>query len=108
MQAKPGNAIEDIFSEIPTTYDLLNRVLTLGLDSHWRKRAARIGSAHGGDTWADMCSGTGRMTASLRQVAPAGTRMTFSGVGAPADGARATFKVPACAGTTMMSDNDGP
>ena len=73
MQRRTGNSIRDLFSEIPTTYDLLNRILTLGLDSSWRKRAAHIAAERGGDAWADMCSGTGRMTERLRQVVPAGT-----------------------------------
>jgi demethylmenaquinone methyltransferase/2-methoxy-6-polyprenyl-1,4-benzoquinol methylase len=73
MQGRSGNSIKDLFSEIPTTYDLLNRILSLGLDSSWRRCAASIGASHGGHAWADMCSGTGRMTACLKQVAPAGT-----------------------------------
>ena len=73
MQGRTANSIKELFSEIPTTYDLLNRVLTLGFDSSWRRHAASIAARHGGDTWADMCSGTGRMTACLRQAAGAGT-----------------------------------
>jgi ubiquinone/menaquinone biosynthesis C-methylase UbiE len=35
-----------IFDEVAPTYERVNRVLTLGLDGRWRKKAARIAAIH--------------------------------------------------------------
>jgi demethylmenaquinone methyltransferase/2-methoxy-6-polyprenyl-1,4-benzoquinol methylase len=69
---------------VPATYELVNHVLTLGLDIVWRKRAARVAAtgdggrrrpptAASGARWADVCTGTGEMSALLRRFAPEGT-----------------------------------
>jgi demethylmenaquinone methyltransferase/2-methoxy-6-polyprenyl-1,4-benzoquinol methylase len=34
--------VQKIYSEVAETYELVNHILTLGLDIHWRKKAARI------------------------------------------------------------------
>ena len=67
--------VQDIFSEVPTTYELVNHILTLGLDSLWRRRAAKIASRAGGGNWVDMCTGTGEMALYLSRLAPGGTRI---------------------------------
>lgn len=56
-----------------STYELVNHILTFGLDVLWRRRAARIAAALGGSQWADMCTGTGEMAAYLSRLAPSGT-----------------------------------
>lgn len=66
-------AVQRMFSQVPATYELVNHVLTLGLDIVWRRRAARIAAATGGDQWADMCTGTGEMAVCLSRLAPQGT-----------------------------------
>ena len=65
--------IQRVFSQVPGTYELVNHVLTFGLDTRWRKRAARIASIGDGDQWADMCTGTGEMAIQLSRLAPNGT-----------------------------------
>ncbi|MCX6576852.1 MAG: class I SAM-dependent methyltransferase [Candidatus Aminicenantes bacterium] len=37
--------LQKIFDEVAPTYELVNRVLTLGLDGRWRKKAARAAAA---------------------------------------------------------------
>jgi demethylmenaquinone methyltransferase/2-methoxy-6-polyprenyl-1,4-benzoquinol methylase len=74
MKSTTTKSVQDIFSsQLSTTYDLVNHVLTFGLDSLWRRRAARIAAAAGGTQWADMCTGTGEMAVCLSRLAPPGT-----------------------------------
>jgi len=75
MPPKSNEFLQNVFSEVPETYELVNRVLTLGLDARWRKRAARIGAKASSGQWADMCTGTGETAAYLNELAPDGTRV---------------------------------
>lgn len=67
--------VKRVFSEVPETYERVNHVLTLGLDTVWRWRAAKIAAAAGAGRWVDMCTGTGEMAAYLSRLAPGGTRI---------------------------------
>ena len=67
--------VQDIFSEVPETYELVNHILTLGLDTVWRRRAAKIASKARAGNWVDMCTGTGEMGLYLNRLAPVGTRI---------------------------------
>jgi len=69
MSQNTDNIIQDIFSRIPKTYDLINRILTLGLDVFWRQSAAKIASQDGSEKWLDVCSGTGDMAGALARMA---------------------------------------
>ncbi len=51
------------------TYELVNHVLTFGLDILWRRKAAREASQKGGSYWLDVCSGTGEMALNLSRLA---------------------------------------
>ncbi|UCF14342.1 MAG: class I SAM-dependent methyltransferase, partial [Phycisphaerales bacterium] len=68
-----ARSVKKIFAEVPATYELVNHVLTLGLDVLWRRRAARIAARIGPGSWADMCTGTGEMAVCLSRLAPNGT-----------------------------------
>jgi demethylmenaquinone methyltransferase/2-methoxy-6-polyprenyl-1,4-benzoquinol methylase len=65
--------LQSIFSEIHGRYELVNHVLSLGLDNRWRRLAAATASAGGGMRWIDLCCGTGEMTVCLKALAPADT-----------------------------------
>lgn len=65
--------VRKIFEEVPKTYELINHVLTLGMDVAWRKKAVRIAAEGGGAMWMDICSGTGETAAYLRRIAPKDT-----------------------------------
>jgi demethylmenaquinone methyltransferase/2-methoxy-6-polyprenyl-1,4-benzoquinol methylase len=65
-----------MFSEqVSPTYELVNHMLTLGLDRVWRKRAARLAAKEGGRQWVDLCTGTGEMAAYLARRAPEKTKV---------------------------------
>lgn len=64
-----------MFAEVPATYELVNHVLTFGLDILWRRKAARMAAKAGGTQWVDMCTGTGEMAMYLSRLAPEGTKI---------------------------------
>ncbi len=68
-----GKWLRDVFEEISRSYDLINHVLTWGLDILWRREAARIAAEEGGTRWLDMCAGTGKMARRLLSLAGRGT-----------------------------------
>lgn len=67
--------IEKIFDEVAPTYELVNHVLTFGLDRRWRNKAARWAARGGGRQWLDVCSGTGEMARHLSRLAPRGGKV---------------------------------
>ena len=65
-------AVQVMFDRIARRYDLLNTLLSFGVDGRWRRRAARA-AAPGPDGRAlDVACGSGKLTAELRRLAPAG------------------------------------
>jgi demethylmenaquinone methyltransferase/2-methoxy-6-polyprenyl-1,4-benzoquinol methylase len=69
------NGLKKIYSEIPERYELVNHIMTLGLDKLWRRRAATIAAEGGGERWLDICSGTGEMAAGLTGLAPTDSKI---------------------------------
>lgn len=70
-----NRGLQKLFSELSPTYELVNHILTFGLDGIWRKKASRqAGKAEPG-WWLDICSGTGEMAANLRKQARGRTRV---------------------------------
>ena len=80
-KAAKSAAVRSMFSEIAPTYDLLNTVLSLGVDRRWRKEAARAASAgvrarlEAGATeqprLLDVATGTGKLALELKRSWPA-------------------------------------
>jgi demethylmenaquinone methyltransferase / 2-methoxy-6-polyprenyl-1,4-benzoquinol methylase len=75
--AKDPSRISGMFDAIADRYDLLNRLLSAGLDSRWR--ASAIGALHltGRETLLDLCTGT----ADLALAAATGARRARRVVG---------------------------
>jgi demethylmenaquinone methyltransferase/2-methoxy-6-polyprenyl-1,4-benzoquinol methylase len=67
--------IKRLFSEVADNYELVNHVLTLGLDIIWRRKAAFEASKAGGFHWLDVCSGTGEMAQNLSRLAGKSVRI---------------------------------
>lgn len=59
--------IQKMFSEVPQTYELVNSILTFGLDVLWRRRAARTAMMEKGSRYLDMGTGTGQTAMLLMQ-----------------------------------------
>ena len=57
--------IAAMFDAIARRYDLLNRVLSAGLDQRWRARAVRSLELTGRETVADFCTGTADLAIAL-------------------------------------------
>lgn len=57
-----------MFTRVPARYDLMNRILTFGLDERWRKKAASICLAAGPFRVLDLCTGTGDMILHLSRM----------------------------------------
>ncbi len=56
---QPPERIQFMFNEIAPTYDLLNHLLSFGLDIRWRKRAIRLLGDKKGGTILDIAAGSG-------------------------------------------------
>jgi demethylmenaquinone methyltransferase/2-methoxy-6-polyprenyl-1,4-benzoquinol methylase len=62
-----------MFDRVAHRYDLINTVLSGGVDSGWRRRAARETKLSVGGSALDVACGSGRLTAELtRRVGPKG------------------------------------
>lgn len=60
-------AVRTMFDTIAPRYDLVNRVMTFGLDVVWRRRAVRALGLPGGSVVADVACGTGDLCRELRR-----------------------------------------
>jgi len=67
LDYKERNAtkVAQMFSHIASRYDLLNHVLSLGLDIRWRKRIAQETGKINCNSILDVCTGTGDMAIEL-------------------------------------------
>jgi demethylmenaquinone methyltransferase / 2-methoxy-6-polyprenyl-1,4-benzoquinol methylase len=61
-------AVRSMFDAIAPRYDLVNRVMTFGLDTGWRRRAVRALSLPSGSTVLDVACGTGDLCRELLRV----------------------------------------
>lgn len=74
-EAGKGERVREMFTEIAPTYDLLNRLLSLGVDRRWRAEAAAAAlAAHPAGAAPprvlDVASGTGDLAFALKRHRP--------------------------------------
>ncbi|WP_407636515.1 bifunctional demethylmenaquinone methyltransferase/2-methoxy-6-polyprenyl-1,4-benzoquinol methylase UbiE [Deinococcus phoenicis] len=65
-----GREVQAMFASIAPRYDLLNRVLSLGIDRVWRREAAREALALHPARLLDVATGTGDFALELKARAP--------------------------------------
>lgn len=70
--------VQKIYSEIAETYEVVNHVLTFGMDILWRKKAAKKAASVNGKYWLDVCSGTGEMAQNLALLGKKNGRIVVS------------------------------
>lgn len=71
------DGVRDMFDRITPVYDLMNRVMTLGLDRRWRRLAAAA-AVRPGDCVLDACCGTGDLALADLAAGGAVTGLDFS------------------------------
>jgi demethylmenaquinone methyltransferase/2-methoxy-6-polyprenyl-1,4-benzoquinol methylase len=63
--------VREMFARIAPRYDLLNRLMTFGMDQRWRVRAARLAVRENPAPFAlDLATGTGDFAIAIQSVAP--------------------------------------
>lgn len=62
--------VQRMFDSIAPKYDLLNRLLSLGIDRNWRKVAVSKLSVVGGDQLLDIATGTGDLAFEISRTYP--------------------------------------
>ena len=70
LRAKEPARIAGMFDAIARRYDLLNRVLSGGLDQRWRARAVRALALRPSDTLLDLCTGTADVALTAASTRP--------------------------------------
>src|SRR5919106_38287 len=64
---KAGDRISGMFDAIAPRYDLLNRLLSAGIDRRWRAIAIRSLRLTGSETLLDVCTGTADVALEARR-----------------------------------------
>jgi demethylmenaquinone methyltransferase/2-methoxy-6-polyprenyl-1,4-benzoquinol methylase len=62
VQNSRDHAVRSMFDRIAPRYDLLNRVISLRLDTRWRKKAIEVVVRKGDESVLDVGTGTGDLT----------------------------------------------
>jgi demethylmenaquinone methyltransferase/2-methoxy-6-polyprenyl-1,4-benzoquinol methylase len=75
--------LQRMFNEVPERYDLLNRLLTFGIDQSWRRRASGVCLEGGPARVMDLCTGTGDLALLLASDAGQDTHVTAVDFAAP-------------------------
>ncbi len=68
--------LHDMFTAGPRRYDLINRIITWGLDEQWRQQAARECLASRPKRVLDLCCGTGDLAINLARLAEKNVELT--------------------------------
>jgi ubiquinone/menaquinone biosynthesis methyltransferase len=69
-EATHENAARSMFERIAPTYDVLNRLMSVGIDRRWRARAVAEAARAPAGPGLDLCAGTMDLTAMLARARP--------------------------------------
>jgi len=75
LVSKAPDRIASMFDAIAGRYDLLNHLLSAGIDRRWRKRAVRALSLTGAEQVLDLCTGTGDLAVEAVTARPGAARV---------------------------------
>jgi len=67
--SQKSEPLHGMFTEVPPSYDLINRVVSLGMDKRWRRLAAAACLAEKPQRVLDLGCGTGDLTISIARLA---------------------------------------
>jgi demethylmenaquinone methyltransferase/2-methoxy-6-polyprenyl-1,4-benzoquinol methylase len=67
--------LHGMFTVVPPRYDLVNRIITLGLDKRWRRIAAETCLENNPETVLDLGCGTGDLTINIARLAGKNTEI---------------------------------
>ncbi len=73
--SKTPDRIAGMFDAIAGRYDLLNHILSLGIDRRWRTRAIRSLALTGRERVLDLCTGTADLAVAARAATPPAQRV---------------------------------
>jgi demethylmenaquinone methyltransferase/2-methoxy-6-polyprenyl-1,4-benzoquinol methylase len=73
--SKAPARIAGMFDAIASRYDLLNHVLSAGIDWRWRRRAIQSLSLTGTERVVDLCTGTADLAIAARTARPSAARV---------------------------------
>jgi demethylmenaquinone methyltransferase/2-methoxy-6-polyprenyl-1,4-benzoquinol methylase len=71
QKSSPGMPLHRIFTAVPPRYDLVNRIITWGLDRRWRQKAARECLKAPAERVLDLACGTGDLAIAIARQSPA-------------------------------------
>jgi demethylmenaquinone methyltransferase / 2-methoxy-6-polyprenyl-1,4-benzoquinol methylase len=71
------DAVRDMFDRIAPVYDFMNRAMSLGLDTRWRRMTAQA-VVRNGDRVLDLCCGTGDLAIADREAGGEVVGLDFS------------------------------
>lgn len=69
---KAARDVREMFARVSSRYDLINRIISLGLDDRWRRRAADLAELSGSERVLDVATGTGDLALAFGSRLPRG------------------------------------
>jgi demethylmenaquinone methyltransferase / 2-methoxy-6-polyprenyl-1,4-benzoquinol methylase len=73
---QPAPPLHNMFTTVPPRYDLINHIITLGMDTGWRKRAARTCLEGNPERILDIGCGTGDLSINIAKLSQGKTDIT--------------------------------
>jgi demethylmenaquinone methyltransferase/2-methoxy-6-polyprenyl-1,4-benzoquinol methylase len=67
--------VQRIYGEVAAKYDLVNHLMTFGLDIVWRRKTAAVAASHTPSRVLDVCCGTADMAKELSRKVPSPVRI---------------------------------
>jgi demethylmenaquinone methyltransferase/2-methoxy-6-polyprenyl-1,4-benzoquinol methylase len=74
--SEKGEKIQQMFGTIAPRYDLLNRMLSFGIDRRWRRKAVRLLKYREGARILDVATGTGDVALEIARTTPPSVKIT--------------------------------